>query len=317
MTLPEFLTKAESLTKADATDAAPRTVALIGAGAMGGAIGARLAQTGTILRVFDRNPAQMAPLSALGATATASAAEAATGASAIILSLNAPQIVHAAVFGPGGVAEGAAPGTLIIDMSSIDPTATQDLAREAGARGLRWVDSPLSGGAPKAATGQLTLMQGGAPGDVAEAQQVLARVAANQTRMGDAGAGQTTKLINQVLCGLNFLAVAEATALAEAAGVDAAAIPAALAGGRADSAILQEYMPRFSARDYRPTGRIDNMVKDLNGAQDLARLSHTPMPLTALCAEVHRLLTAKGLGDQDQAALMEFFPNPLAREATR
>jgi 2-hydroxy-3-oxopropionate reductase len=169
------------------------------------------------------------------------------------------------------------------------------------------VDSPLSGGIPKAATGELTLMQGGAPEDVAAAQAILARVASNQTRMGGAGAGQTTKLINQVLCGLGFLAVAEATALAEAAGVDAAMIPKALQGGRADSAILQEYMPRFATRDYRRTGRIDNMVKDLNGAADLARLTHTPMPLTALCAEIHRLLTSAGLGGEDQAALMEFF----------
>ncbi len=228
----------------------------------------------------------------------------------MILSLNAARIVRAAVFGPGGVAEGAASGTLVIDMSSIDPEATKALAEEASARGLRWVDSPLSGGIPKAETGELTLMQGGAAEDVAEAQGVLAGVASNQTRMGGPGAGQTTKLINQVLCGLGFLAVAEATALAEAAGVDAAMIPKALAGGRADSAILQEYMPRMAARDYRRTGRIDNMVKDLNGAADLARATGTAMPLTAICAEVHRMLTAAGLGGEDQAALMEFFKGP-------
>ncbi len=128
--------------------------------------------------------------------------------------------------------------------------------------------------------------------------------------MGGPGAGQTTKLINQVLCGLGFMAVAEATALAEAAGVDAAMIPRALQGGRADSAILQEYMPRFAARDYRRTGRIDNMVKDLDGAADLARRSHTAMPLTSLAAEIHRMLTAAGLGGEDQAALMEFFKGP-------
>ncbi|MFN3993504.1 MAG: NAD(P)-dependent oxidoreductase [Tabrizicola flagellatus] len=283
------------------------TIALIGAGAMGGAIGARLVATGTALRVFDLDPAKVAALVELGAVAAPSAAEAARGAQAVILSLNAAHIVRAAVFGAGGVAEGAAPGTLVIDMSSIDPEATKALATDAAARGLRWVDSPLSGGIPKAATGELTLMQGGAPADVAEAQEVLRGVASNQTRMGGPGAGQTTKLINQVLCGLGFLAVAEATALAEAAGVDAAMIPKALAGGRADSAILQEYMPRMAARDYRRTGRIDNMVKDLNGAADLARLTQTAMPLTALCAEIHRMLTAAGLGGEDQAALMEFF----------
>lgn len=287
-----------------------QSVALIGAGAMGGAVGARLLTTGTRLVVFDPDAAKVAALVDRGAVAAGSAAQAAEQASAVILSLNAVRIVRAAVFGPQGVAEGAASGTLIIDMSSIDPEQTKILAADAAAHGLRWVDSPLSGGAPKAAVGQLTLMQGGAAADVAQAQAVLAGVASNQTHMGAAGAGQTTKLINQVLCGLNFLAVAEATALAEAAGVDAARIPQALRGGRADSAILQEYMPRYVARDYRRTGRIDNMVKDLNGAQDLARLSGTPMPLTAICAEVHRLLTAAGLGGEDQAALMEFFKGP-------
>ncbi len=287
-----------------------RRIALIGAGAMGGAIGARLLATGTQLVVFDLDPEKRAALVAQGATEASSAAEAARGAHAVILSLNAARIVRAAVFAPGGVAEGAAPGTLVIDMSSIDPEATKALASDAAERGLRWVDSPLSGGIPKAAIGQLTLMQGGAEADVADAQDVLAQVASNQTRMGGPGTGQTTKLINQVLCGLGFLAVAEATALAEASGVDATMVPQALRGGRADSALLQEYMPRFAARDYRRTGRIDNMVKDLNGAQDLARLTHTAMPLTALCAEIHRMLTAAGLGGEDQAALMEFFKGP-------
>jgi 2-hydroxy-3-oxopropionate reductase len=167
------------------------------------------------------------------------------------------------VFGKDGVASGAKPGTVIIDMSSIDPESTKDLAAKAAAQGLRWVDSPLSGGAPKALTGELTLMAGGEVQDVAAAHNVLKDVASNYTHMGPSGAGQTTKLINQVLCGLGFLAVAEATQLALDAGVDAAKIPQALKGGRADSALLQEYMPRFVAKDYRKTGRIDNMVKDL------------------------------------------------------
>lgn len=274
---------------------------------MGGAIGARLAQTGTRLVVFDLDPAKVAVLVALGATAAASAAKAAADADAVILSLNSPKIVRAAVFGPDGVAAGARKGTVIIDMSSIDPEATRELAADAAAAGLRWVDSPLSGGAPKAAIGQLTCMAGGEAADVAEARAVLAEVASNYTHMGPSGAGQVTKLINQVLCGLNFMAVAEATALAQAAGVDAAKIPQALRGGRADSAILQEYMPRFVDRDYRPTGRIDNMVKDLNGAQDLARQTGIAMPMTAVCAEIHRLLTAVGLGAMDQAALMEYW----------
>nr|WP_272871179.1 NAD(P)-dependent oxidoreductase [Agrobacterium tumefaciens] len=280
---------------------------MIGAGAMGGAIGTRLIETGNQLTVFDLDAEKVAALTSLGAQSAGTAAEAASVSDVVILSLNSPKIVRIAVFGKDGVAAGAKPGTLIIDMSSIDPEATKELAADAAEKGLRWVDSPLSGGAPKALVGQLTLMAGGSEKDVADAHRVLRHVASNYTHMGPCGAGQTTKLINQVLCGLNFLAVAEATQLALDAGVNAAKIPQALKGGRADSAILQEYMPRYVAKDYRRTGRIDNMVKDLNGAQDLARRTNTAMPLTALCAEVHRMLTAAGLGGEDQAALMEFF----------
>ena len=286
------------------------TIALIGAGAMGGAIGTRMLACGQGLHVYDPDAAKVAALVALGAKAALSAADAAAQADHVVISLNAPRIVDLAVFGPDGVAAGARAGSLIIDMSSIDPAATRDLAAKAALRGLRWVDSPLSGGAPKALTGALTLMAGGEAADVADARAVLQHLSANCTHMGPVGAGQTTKLINQVLCALNFMAVAEATQLALDAGVDVAKIPQALRGGRADSAILQEYMPRFATKDYRRTGRIDNMVKDLNAAQDLARRTHTSMPLTALCAEIHRMLTAAGLGGEDQAALMEFFTGP-------
>jgi len=282
-------------------------IALVGAGAMGGAIGKRLLETGNRLTVFDLDPEKMAALVAVGAEASSSGADASSRADYVITSLNSATIVERAVFGDKGAAEGARPGALIIDMSSIDPEATARLAAKASANGLGWVDSPLSGGAPKAKTGQLTLMVGGEAKNVEKAEKVLSHLASNITHMGKTGAGQTTKLINQVLCGLGFMAVAEATQLALDAGIDAAKIPEALKGGRADSALLQEYLPRFVAKDYTRTGRLDNMVKDLNAAQDLARKTHTSMPLTALCAEIHRMLTAAGLGGEDQAALMEYF----------
>ena len=282
-------------------------IALIGAGAMGGAIGTRLLETGNALRVFDLDAEKVAELVKKGAVAAASAAEAAMGADYVITSLNASRIVEIAAFGENGVADGAAPGTVIIDMSSIEPDATRRFAEMAADRGLAWVDSPLSGGAPKALIGELTLMLGGADEDVARAKIALGHVAKNMTHMGGPGAGQTTKMINQVLCGLGFLAVAEATQLALDGGVDAEKIPQALKGGRADSALLQEYMPRFAIKDYRRTGRIDNMVKDLNMVNDLARQTGTSMPMTALCTEIHRMLTAAGLGGEDQAAVMEFF----------
>ena len=274
---------------------------------MGQAIGTRLLAAKHRVTVFDPNDDKVAALVERGASAAPSPASAARSADFIIASLNSAKIVHEAVFGENGAAAGARRGTIVIDMSSIDPQSTRTFAAQAKAAGLAWVDSPLSGGASKALTGQLTLMAGGETADVEKAFDVLAHLSANFTHMGPSGAGQTTKLINQVLCGLGFLAVAEATQLAMDAGVDVAKIPQALRGGRADSAILQEYMPRYAERDYRPTGRIDNMVKDLNGVQDLARLTNTAMPLTAACAEVHRMMTAAGFGGADQAALMEFF----------
>ncbi|MEO1538248.1 MAG: NAD(P)-dependent oxidoreductase [Pseudomonadota bacterium] len=282
-------------------------IGLVGAGAMGGAIGTRLLETGNALTVFDLDAEKVAALVAKGATAASSAAGAAKGNAFVITSLNASRTVGLAAFGKDGIADGAAAGTLIIDMSSIEPDATRKFAKMAEERGLAWVDSPLSGGAPKALVGELTLMAGGKTDDVTRAHQALRHVASNYTHMGPSGAGQTTKLINQVLCGLGFLAVAEATQLALDAGVDAAKIPHALKGGRADSSLLQEYLPRFATKDYRRTGRIDNMVKDLNAVNDLARATGTSMPMTALCAEIHRMLTAAGLGGEDQAAVMEFF----------
>lgn len=285
-------------------------IALIGAGVMGGAIGTRLLETGNSLSVFDLDKEKVAELTALGAIAASTASEAAADVDFVILSLNSSTVVELAVFGKNGVSSLAKNGTMIIDMSSIDPVSTATLADQAKQAGLRWLDCPLSGGAPKARLGTLAVMVGGDADDFEESKAVMDHLCSNYTLMGPSGAGQTTKLINQVLCALNFVAIAEATQLAQDAGVDASKIPQALAGGRADSAILQEYMGKMAAKDYSPTGRIDNMVKDLNGVQELARTTNTSMPLTAVCAEIHRVFINAGLGDADTAALMKFYEGP-------
>jgi len=217
------------------------------------------------------------------------------------------------IFGAAGAAHTADPGTLIVDMSSIDPKATRALAARADSLGLRWVDCPLSGGAGKALSGNLTLMAGGTAQDVGDTRRILAALHANLTHMGPVGAGQTTKLINQVLCGIGFVAVAEATRIAMDAGVDPLMLPQALRGGRADSAILQEYMPRFARPDAIRTGRIDNMVKDLAAAFALAHETATPTPITEISAVIHRRLSEQGLGAEDEIALMQFFTGPDSR----
>jgi 2-hydroxy-3-oxopropionate reductase len=285
-------------------------VGLIGAGAMGGAIGTRLLSEGCELFVFDLDKERVAELVAKGAISSNSAADAAQASEFVIFSLNASRIVEVAAFGNGGAVEGAGPETLFIDMSSIDPTETRRFAEKAAEHNIGWVDAPLSGGAPKALIGELTLMLGGEGGHVKKAMECLGLLASNMSHMGPSGAGQTTKIINQVLCGLNFVAVAEATQLALDAGVDATKIPAALAGGRADSAVLQEYMPRYAIKDYDRQGRLANMVTDLNFAQNLALETNTSMPVTAACMEIYKMLVASGLGEEDLPVLMEYFKGP-------
>ena len=172
---------------------------------------------------------------------------------------------------------------------------------------MGWVDAPLSGGAPKALLGKLTVMAGGAAEDVARARAVMDSLCATYTHMGPCGAGQTTKLVNQLLCAIGFQAVAEAVRLAEAGGVDATQLAKALAGGRADSQILQEFGPKMAARDCTPTGRIDNMLKDLEAVQAFAHQQRLPLPLTGVVSELHRSFVAAGIGGEDTVAMMRQF----------
>jgi 2-hydroxy-3-oxopropionate reductase len=275
---------------------------------MGSAIGRRLLDEGCALAFFDLLDKAGTELLEAGATRASSAARAAHDASFVITSLNSADIVEEAVFGPEGVAEIGTADKLLVDMSSIDPSRTAGMAeRLRGICGMGWVDAPLSGGAAAARNGTLTLMVGGEESDVAKATPLLAMLSQRQTHFGLPGAGQTVKLVNQILCAANFLSVAEAVHFAEANGIDATLIPDALAGGRADSRILQEFMAKMARRDYSPTGRIDNMLKDLETVQASAFASRTALPLTSLVTELHRMAVAGGLGPADSAEYIKLF----------
>ena len=289
-----------------------RKIALIGCGVMGHAIGSRLLKTGHTVVAFDVDSVKVEQMTAQGAEAASTASDAASRSDAVVLSLNSATIVREAVFGSTGVVKGAAAGTVVIDMSSIDPILTRQFNADAAVLGLRWLDCPLSGGAPKAYEGKLTVMAGGSPTDFTEAKLILDDLCQNLTLMGPIGAGQTTKLINQVLCALNVVAGASSTKLAIDSGVDGQRIPAALSGGRADRSMLQEFMGKMARNDYSTTGRIDNMVKDLSAEQSLAIHTGTAMPMTSLCMEIHRLMVSAGLGAADNAALMKFYDGPKA-----
>jgi 2-hydroxy-3-oxopropionate reductase len=280
-------------------------IAMIGAGIMGNAIATRLLACGHVVSVFDLDKAKVAALVEKGARAADTASAATATAEFTILSLNHADIVRAAVFGEAGVAAAASHEKLLIDMSSIDPAATADMAKHLeSTTGMAWVDCPLSGGQPGALAGRLTVMAGGTVENFERARRVMKDLCANYTLMGGSGAGQTTKLVNQLFCALAFQAVAEAVKLAEAGGVDPAKIPQALAGGRADNRIMQEFMAKFAARDFTPTGRLDNMLKDLDSVQAFALKTKTPLPLTSAVTDIHRILIAMGLGAKDSAEAM-------------
>lgn len=281
-------------------------VGVAGLGVMGSAIARRLLATGHGVRVHARRPAVMAEFAAAGAD-TADTPGGLAGAGVVVLCLNTAEIVEQVAFGPDGVLAAAPQGVLVIDMSSIDPRSTRDLAARAAALGAGWVDAPLSGGAPGAERGELTLMLGGDEQHVERARKVLGAVASRMTHIGPAGSGQLVKSVNQVLVGCGFAAIAEAAALVRAAGLPPELVLAALTGGRADSALVQEFFVKFAELDLTPTGRVSNMVKDLETARDYARSAGVPLPVTTAVSELHRWLSTAGHGAADNAALMHYY----------
>jgi 2-hydroxy-3-oxopropionate reductase len=283
-------------------------VAVIGVGVMGSAIAARLLDVDAQVHIYDPDRAKCEALQTRGAAVAASAAGATREAQFVITSLNSAAIVERAVFADNGVAAAGDAEKLLVDMSSIDPEQTSLMGHRLMTQtGMGWVDAPLSGGVPAVARGELTLMVGGDPAHVTRAQPLLALLSNHFTYLGASGSGQTVKLINQILCASHFIAVAEAVRFAESHGVDAAKIPQALAGGRADSRIMQEFMGKMARRDFSPTGRIDNMLKDLEMVQSAALSKRIPLPVISLIADLHRMLVAGGLGAADSAEYIRMF----------
>jgi 3-hydroxyisobutyrate dehydrogenase-like beta-hydroxyacid dehydrogenase len=291
-------------------DAQP-ALGLIGTGVMGAPMAEALLAAGHPVTVWNRSAAKAAPLLAQGAKAAATPAALAAACELVIICVTDAAAVEAVVFGADGLAAAAGPGHVLVDHSSIQPAASRALAaRLLAATGAAWLDAPVSGGVPAIQARSLVVMAGGTPAAFARARPVLECYAGRVTLMGPSGAGQATKLINQVLVACGFVALAEACRLAENAGVEAALLPACLAGGRADSRLLQEYLPRMAARDRALRSRIALIVKDLDAVQEVASATATPMPLTRLAAELHRLMVAAGQGGADNAALIDLYGAP-------
>lgn len=272
------------------------TLGYIGTGLMGAPMATRLIEAGNTVTVWNRTIAKAQPLVERGAALGDSAADVASKSDIVFMCLTDTSAVRDAVFGVNGVAHGARKGAVLVDFSSIQPDATREMAaRLKEEAGMDWIDAPVSGGVPGAEAGTLAIMAGGSEEAFARVEPVVLQMASRFTLMGPSGAGQTTKLCNQVIVGCTMAVLAEAARLATNAGVDAARLPEALAGGFADSKPLQLFVPRMvNAQHEPPLGHVYTMLKDLDSVCDLARSCTSPVPFTAMAAEQFRLLQARG-----------------------
>jgi len=282
-------------------------VGVIGLGLMGRPMAERLVAAGHRVVVHNRSRGAVDALVAAGATAAASPAELAHAADVVITMLPDPDTVEAILLGEGGVVEAAGPDTLLIDMSTSSPA----LALRIHERHAASVDAPVSGGVAGVRGGTLSIMAGGEAAAVARAQPLLDALGARVTHVGGPGAGQIAKAANQLVVALNIQAVAEALALARAAGVDPAVVREALRGGFADSRVLDEHGARMLARDFAPGGALRLHLKDLRIALELGAQHGMGLPAgEQVAARVAELVEA-GHGDRDHSALLlAYEPQP-------
>lgn len=280
-------------------------IGFIGLGIMGGPMALNLVKGGHALFVHDAGQLPAAVIEA-GATACVTGREVAERSEIVITMVPDTPDVEAALFGADGVAEGLSPGKLVIDMSSISPTATQRFAERIAGLGCDYLDAPVSGGPPKAVDGTLTIMVGGAEAAFARARPVLEVMGATITLIGNrAGDGQVAKAANQIIVGLTVEAVAEALTFAAKAGADPAKVRAALLGGAAASPILENHGARMLARDFAPGFRAELQQKDLNVALSAARELGVVLPATAAAEQIYNGVRARGAEKDDHIAVLK------------
>jgi len=278
----------------------------IGLGLMGRPMTLRLLAAGYQVSVWNRSREKLAAAVEKGAKPAESPAAVARASDLVMLCVTDQNAVEQVLFGRDGVAEGAARGTLVVDFSSIAPAAARAHAARLLERGVGLVDAPVSGGVAGAEKGTLVVMAGGRAQDIERARPVVMHLAQRFTRMGDAGAGQITKLCNQIIVGCLLPVFAEAVRLAEAAGVDANMLPEALKGGFADLAPLQIFGARMAARTFEPRIAANSiMLKDLENAATVAKECGVPLPMVETAAARYRLLKAQGKAESDPATLIE------------
>jgi 3-hydroxyisobutyrate dehydrogenase len=273
----------------------------LGLGMMGFPMTRRLLNAGHDVTVWNRSAGKAAALVEAGAKPASRPRDVAEAASIIFMCLTDAAAVEEVVFAADGLATASGQGKLVVDFSSIHPDAARVIAaRLKAANGMGWIDAPVSGGTMGAEEGTLAVMAGGDAADIERVRPFVLAMARRLTHMGPTGAGQTTKLCNQVIVGCAMAVLAEATRFAVNAGIDAKRLPEALAGGFADSIPLQLFVPRMVQGIHAPPlGHIATMLKDLDTVIDVARDTSSPVPMAGLAAQLFRLAKAARGADAD------------------
>jgi 3-hydroxyisobutyrate dehydrogenase len=276
----------------------------IGLGVMGAPMAGHLHAAGHELTVATRTPAKAEPLVAQGAALVATAAEVAQASEVVFTMLGLPEDVREVMFGPDGVIDAAAAGSVLVDCTTSEPGLAVEIAEAASERGIGAVDAPVSGGDVGAREARLSIMVGGAGDDVARVRPLLDLLGATVVHQGPAGAGQHTKAVNQIAIASNMVGVCEALLYAQAAGLDPETVLASISSGAAGSWSLANLAPRMIAGDFAPGFYVEHFVKDLGIALHEAEALDLQLPGLSLAAELYRRVLADGGGRSGTQALI-------------
>ena len=282
-------------------------IGFIGLGIMGKPMAKNLLKAGHEIVCFDVIKANVDDVVKAGAKAAASSKAVAEQCALIVTMLPNSPHVKEVVMGPGGILEGAKAGTIVIDMSSIAPLASQEIEKACAAKGVKMIDAPVSGGEPKAIDGTLAIMVGGDEAVFNSVKDILLKMGASAVHCGTIGAGNTTKLANQMIVACNIAALSEALTLAKKAGVDPKLVFEAIKGGLAGSTVMNAKTPMILDGNFKPGFKIDLHIKDLNNALDTGHSVGAPMPLTAQLLEMMQTLRADGCGQNDHSGLAKYY----------
>ena len=282
-------------------------VGFIGLGIMGKPMSKNLVKAGYEVVAFDLHKENVDEVVAVGAKAAASTADVAKECQVIITMVpNSPQ-VRAVALGEGGILDNAAPGSILIDMSSIDPVESKKIGAELAKKGIEMMDAPVSGGEPKAIDGTLSVMVGGKKENFDKYYDMLMAMAGSVVYVGDLGSGNVAKLANQIVVACNISAVAEALTFAKKAGTDPELVYQAIRGGLAGSTVMDAKAPMMLAGNYKPGFRIDLHIKDLTNALNAAHAIHSPVPMTGQMMEIMQFLKSEDLGSCDHSSMVKYY----------